>query len=229
MCGRYTNRLSWTDIVRLYRVASYPGPALNLRPRFNVAPTQDVVAVRTREGTGDRELAMLRWGLIPAWTKPDAPQRSPLINARSETVAEKPSFRQAFRRRRCLIVADGFFEWGKGKSGKQPYWITLADRAPFAFAGLWERWEKSPDGKTVDSCAIVTTEANELVARIHDRMPVILAPEDYESWLDIDGTPADRAQSLLRPYPAAAMTAVPVSARVNSVKNDDEGCVEPVG
>lgn len=225
MCGRYTNRLTWSEIVRLYRITSRQ-PALNLQPRYNIAPTQSVAAVRL--GTDGRELAMLRWGLVPSWAK-DIAIGSRMINARAETLAEKPSFRSAFKSRRCLIVADGFYEWQPQPKGpKQPYLIGLKDGEPFAFAGLWERWEKAPDGQPVESCTVVTTEANDLVRPIHDRMPVILAHEDYDTWLDASRNSPDVVGKLLRPFPSDRMEAVPVSTRVNSVRNDDPACLERV-
>ena len=225
MCGRYTNRLTWSEIVKLYRITSRQ-PALNLQPRYNIAPTQDVAAVRRAAGSADRELAMLRWGLVPSWAK-DIAIGARMINARAETLAEKPSFRSAFKSRRCLIVADGFYEWQKQPKGpKQPFLIGLKDGEPFAFAGLWERWEKSPDDKPVESCTIVTTEANDLLKPIHDRMPVILAPDDYDAWLDVAGNSPDKARALLQPFPSERMAMSSVSTRVNSVRNDDPTCIE---
>ena len=148
-----------------------------------------------------------------------------MINARAETVPEKPSFRRAFRSRRCLILADGFYEWRKTYSGKQPYYMRMKDGSPFAFAGLWESWK---NGREIRSCAIITTEANELVGEVHNRMPVILHPEDYELWLDPDFGEKEPLADLLRPYPANEMEAYPVSRRVNSPSNDDPDCVRPV-
>jgi putative SOS response-associated peptidase YedK len=210
-------------MVRLYRITETASP-LNVPVRYNVAPTQDVPAVRPAKA-GGRELAMLRWGLIPAWAK-DEDIGARLINARGETAAELPSFRAAFRRRRCLVAADGFYEWRKaGKGPKQPFLVELADGRPFAFAGLWERWDKAPDGRPLETCTIITTRANELLAPIHDRMPVILPPADYDAWLDVEGTGVEAAKALLRPYPAAAMAAHPVSPRVNNARNDDAACL----
>ena len=222
------------------------GTPLNLRPRYNVAPSQDVAVARAADpgsqsagpgprsgepGTG-RTLAMLRWGLIPAWAKDHAIGHK-LINARSETAAQKPSFRSAFRRRRCLIPADGFYEWqGRGKT-RQPWLFGLRGGAPFVFAGLWERWtvpegaaltgslaERSP-GDSVETCTILTTAANDTVAPVHSRMPVILPPHAWDAWLAGEDVP-------LGPYPADAMTAWPVSTHVNRPANDDPRCVEPV-
>jgi putative SOS response-associated peptidase YedK len=199
------------------------GPLPEILPSYNVAPTQEVAAVLLE--SGERRLEMLRWGLIPSWA--DDPQiGSRMINARSETAAEKPSFRTAFRKRRCLIPADGFYEWQKTGNGKQPYYIHMKDGSPFVFAGLWETW--GGDGKDeIRSCTILTTDPNELIAPIHNRMPVILYPENYELWLDPDVREVDLLSSLLGPYPEDAMEAYPVSRRVNSPANDEPSCIEP--
>ena len=220
MCGRFTLRTPAHRLAQAFGVDTLP----NLRPRYNIAPTQDIVAVRRTDDR--RDLAMLRWGLIPGWAK-DATIGSRLINARAETVAEKPSFRAAFRQRRCLIAADGFYEWQKAGDGpKQPYFIRLKSDEPFAFAGLWERW-RDPAGETVESCTLITTEANETLAPIHPRMPVILPTDAYDGWLDhaVDG--AEALLDLLRPYPGGEMIAVPITRRVNNVRNDDAACIEP--
>ncbi len=206
------------------------GAPLNLRPRYNVAPSQDVAVARDAEE--GRRLAMLRWGLIPAWAKDPAIGHK-LINARSETAAEKPSFRSAFRHRRCLIPADGFYEWQRRGKSRQPWLFGLRDGAPLLFAGLWERWtvpesatltgslaERSP-GDAVETCTILTTTANETVAPVHGRMPVILPPDAWDAWLAGE----DMA---LGPYPADAMTAHPVSTHVNRPANDDPRCVKPI-
>ena len=227
MCGRYSNRFTWKE---LHERLDLIGTPLNLRPRYNVAPNQDVPAVRAAEG--GRTLAMLRWGLIPGWAR-DPTLGHKLINARSETAAEKPSFRSAFRHRRCLIPADGFYEWQRRDGARQPWLFGLRDGAPMLFAGLWERWavpegaaltgslaERSP-GDAVETCTILTTAANETVAPVHGRMPVILAPDAWDAWLAGEEIP-------LGPYPADAMTAHPVSTHVNRPANDDPRCVEPV-
>ncbi len=225
MCGRYTQISSWSELVRLYRITDAATP-LNLRPRYNIAPTQDVSVVRAAPDGGGRTLTRMRWGLVPSWAK-DLAIGARLINARAETVAEKPSFRDAYRRRRCLIPADGFYEWQKRPGGpKQPYLITLKDQRPIAFAGLWECWNKAPDGRPVQTCAIITTEANDLLRPIHGRMPVILDAADHDAWLDADGHDG-AAAALLRPYSSADMRAGPVGAYVNSARNDDPKCVEP--
>src|SRR5262249_19686163 len=157
----------------------------------------------------DRELAMLKWGLIPSWAK-DAAIGYRMINARADTVAQKPSYRSAFRRRRCLLVADGFYEWQKTNDKKQPFFIGMKDESPFAFAGLWEHWE-NPEGEPIESCTIITTEANDLVKEIHDRMPVILPPKNYPVWLDPEVQDPEKLQKLLAQYPAKEMRAYPVS------------------
>ena len=223
MCGRYTAAMSWSELVDLYEITE-TGIPLNVAPRYNVAPTQTVPIVRSVPN--GRELAMVRWGLVPSWSKgPDS--RYSMINARAETVTEKPSFRTPFRRRRCLVPADGFYEWKKANGTKQPYRIALNDGRPFAFAGLWDSWE-SADETAIESCTIIVTDANELVRPIHDRMPVILDPGNHVRWLDVEGTPADEAAEMLRSYPSERMTAYPVSRMVDSPKNDDPKCIEAV-
>jgi putative SOS response-associated peptidase YedK len=196
-----------------------------LTPRFNVAPIQMVPAVRLEPETNKRELVMLKWGLIPAWAK-DAAIGNEMIMARADTVADKPAFRDAFRRCRSLIVADGFYEWQKTNGKKQPYFIGLKDQSPFAFAGLWERWN-NPEGDAVESCALITTEADAIVRPIHDRMPVILQRQDYEQWLDLENQNTMSLQKLLQPYPGEAMMAYPVSSFVNNPRNEASRCVDP--
>lgn len=220
MCGRFSLNAAEAELRRLF---GYDGPALNLAPRYNIAPTQTtpVVAIG-REG--GRALVMMRWGLIPSWSD-DMAIGAKLINARAETVAEKPAFRDAFRRRRCLVPADGFYEWqAVGGDRKQPYRIHRPDGGPFAFAGLWEQWQGA-EGRVL-SFTIVTTEANARLRPIHPRMPVILAPEDHAGWLDA-AAPAEAAGGLLRPCPDDGLVAEPVGPRVNNVKNDDPSCFDP--
>lgn len=197
------------------------GAVPDLEPRFNLAPSQDAPIVRLNTD-GERELAMLRWGLVPSWSKDPKPSYS-TINARAETVAEKPTYRSAFKSRRCLVPADGFYEWQKVGSRKQPWRITMKDDGLFAFAGLWERWER--DG-VIESFTIIVTEANDLMKPIHDRMPVILDPADYDEWLAPE-TNGAAAQALLRPFPPAHMRAYLISTRVNSPRNDDPGVIAP--
>ncbi len=219
MCGRFLLHSPVDILGQAFGITERP----NLAPRYNIAPTQSVAIVRRKEDSG-RELAQVRWGLIPFWAK-TAGIGSQLINARAETVATKPAFREAFRRRRALILADGFYEWQKqeGSKLKQPMLIRRRDGQPFAFAGLWERW-RGPEGE-VQSCTIVTTEANALVAPIHNRMPVILDAASYDRWLD----PAQPAAiDLLRPCPDDWLEAFPVSTRVNNVRNDADELITPL-
>lgn len=220
MCDRFTHRLTWTQIVELYGLLGVE--PVHLEPRCNVAPSQRAPIIR-RAQDGHRQLAMLRWGLIPAWAK-DTAISYKTINARAETVATAPSFRAAFKVRRCIVPASGFYEWQKDGTRKQPYLIEADDESPLSFAGLWERWEHGPE--PIETFTIITTEPNELLAPIHNRMPVILAPEDFDVWLEPKESPI--AQALLRPYPAELMRAVPVSTRVNSPKNDDPAVLESV-
>lgn len=219
MCGRYELHAHPAAIALAFGLEHPP----QLRARYNIAPTQDVPVVRLSPA-GAREIVQVRWGLVPRWAKdPSIGQR--MINARGETVASKPAFRNAFRRHRCLVPANGFYEWMAGSDGrKQPLWIGMRDGGLFGFAGLLERW-LDPDGHPLDSCTILTTQANALIARLHDRMPVIVAPDDYARWLD----PDDPAPSeLVKPYDPARMRFHPVSTRVNSVRHDDASCIEPL-
>ncbi len=195
---------------------------LDLEPSFNVAPTQAILVARCEEPR-QRRLTLLRWGLVPFWSKgPDS--RYSMINARADTIDSKPAYRAPFRKRRCLVAANGFYEWQRGATGKRPFFIGMADGSPFYMAGLWERWT-GRDGTIIESCAIVTTEANGCVSDIHDRMPAILPREDYDAWLDTDLDDPNVLKALLRPYPAEAMCAYPVSTRVNSPANDDDLCM----
>jgi putative SOS response-associated peptidase YedK len=219
MCGRYT--LS-TSIDKLAEEFDLSGSLPDLQSSYNVAPTQEVPAVM--EGNGGRRLEMLRWGLIPSWAD-DPGIGNRMINARSETVAEKPSFRRAFKERRCLIPADGFYEWQKTNGSKQPFYFRMKGWRPFAFAGLWESWYG--DGE-IRSCTILTTAANNLVGEIHPRMPVILPHEVYDLWLDSTVQDRDQLLSLLAPYPTEDMEAHPVSRRVNNPSNNEPQCVESV-
>ncbi len=212
MCGRYSITTAPEALARLFGVE---GPLPNLPPRYNVAPTQPAPVVR--RGVDGLQLVLLRWGLIPAWSKGPG-QRAPLINARADGVADKPAYRDAFRQRRCLVPADGFFEWQAVVGGKRPMRIVRPDRAPFALAGLWERWMPREGSPAVESFAIVTTEANDTLRPIHDRMPVVVAQDDWRAWLH---GPAAVALPLMRPAPNDALVAYPVSARVGNVRNDD--------
>ena len=219
MCGRFTLRSSMADVAKMFGIAADPAAPL----LFNIAPTQAVAAVRVSE-KGGRELCSLKWGLVPSWAD-DLTIGNRLINARAETVATKPAYRQAFKSRRCLVVADGFYEWQKNGRQKQPYYIRLKDDRPFGFAGLWEKWSKA--GQAVESCVLITTDANELVAPIHNRMPVILSPESYDLWLSPETQEIELLQSLLRPYQASEMAAYPVSTRVNSPTFNEPDCIRP--
>jgi putative SOS response-associated peptidase YedK len=221
MCGRFTLTAPHQALAQLFPLFDLP----DVPPNYNVAPTQAVLAVRVPHGQDQPAPALLKWGLVPGWAD-DPALGNRMINARAETAADKPSFRSAFRRRRCLVLANGFYEWGKAGGKKQPYLIRLRGGAPFAFAGLWEHWER--DGRAVDSCTILTTDPNELVKPLHDRMPVILAPPDFALWLDPKVETGPELQGLLRPYAAEAMTAYPVGLRVNSPKNNDAACVTPL-
>lgn len=225
ICGRYTQLRPWSELVALYRItADVPPP--NLPPRYNIAPTQSVPIVRQGNEPDERELALVRWGLLPAWAK-DVRSSYTMINARAETVDQKPAFRQAFRKRRCLVVADGFYEWRSQGGRKQPYYLTLPENRPFAFAGLWEQWRAPEGGEVIESCTIIVCEANPTVMPIHDRMPVILEPDAFEHWLDSKADPA-AMKAMLRPHNGPLLT-VPVSPRVNTVRHDDPECIAPIG
>lgn len=221
MCGRFVLISSVADLQRALQATQL---VMDLHPSFNVAPRQDVLAV-VRDGD-DRRMTWLRWGLIPFWAK-DPTIGDRLINARAETVASKPAFRAALRRRRCLIAADGFYEWQRRGEQKTPMYIHLKSGQPFAFAGLYETWT-SPEGERIESCAIITTGPNELMAPIHNRMPVILLPEEHTLWLDPGVQDTALLQPLLRPYPAEQMEAYEVSRQVNSPHNNSAELLQPV-
>lgn len=196
-----------------------------LPPRYNIAPTQPVPVVRVgREGR--RELVHLRWGLVPYWAK-DPAMGNRLINGRAETAAVRAAFRDPFRFRRCLVAADGFYEWQRTASGKRPYLVRLRDGAAFGFAGVWDRW-RGPDGAALESCAILTTDANDLIRPIHDRMPAIVPRNAHEAWLEPSRRDPAEVAPLLRPLPSEAMTAYQVGTYVNSPDHDDPECVTPV-
>jgi len=214
MCGRFT--LKSPGRVKFDHVDRSNLPSLF--PRYNIAPSQNVLAIVQR--CADREAALLQWGLIPSWSK----EPKGFINARAETIEDKPSFSESFQRRRCLIPADGFYEWQRSGKVAQPYYFQMKDESPFAFAGIWDEW--LGDGNSIASCAIITTRANELLASIHDRMPVILRPESQDQWLD-DSEPVN-LRSLLAPFPASEMTSHAVSYDVNYPKIDNEYLVRRV-
>ncbi len=221
MCGRYS---LIADIQELARQFEFDGTGFENSPRYNVAPTQSVLTVTNRD---QRQAEYMRWGLIPSWAK-DASISNRMINARGETVSQKPSFRNALQRRRCLVLADGFYEWQKVGKGKRPMRIVLKSREPFAFAGLWETW-RNPEGDTVLSCTIITTGANDLLRPIHERMPVILPRELEEFWLDGDITDPAVLSEVLSPYPDESMEAYQVSPQVNKATNDGADLILPAG
>jgi putative SOS response-associated peptidase YedK len=238
MCGRFTLRTPATVLIEHFDLDVRGDRQLPLfEPRYNIAPTQEILVVRSDPADERRKADMMRWGLIPSWsTGAKAGSGPPMINARCETLAEKPMFRSAMRRRRCLIPVDGFYEWQQSASGargkKQPYFIHRPDERPFAFAGLWETWtqrnEPSPeaDRLKIDSCTIVTTEANATLSALHDRMPVVLAPCDYAMWLDPTVEEPAAIKHLLAPCGEEDLVAEPVGTHVNRVANDDPRCVE---
>jgi putative SOS response-associated peptidase YedK len=219
MCGRFTLRSSPAAVAQEFGLFNEP----DLSPRFNIAPGQAVAVVRQGPQGERRGLAYLHWGLIPSWAD-DPSIGDRLANARSETAATKPSFRRAFRSRRCLVVADGFYEWQRTDGRKQPYFVGLKNDRPFGLAGLWERWEKG--GEPVESCTILTTDANELMRPIHERMPVIIPHDEYGLWLDPRCQETGQLGRLLRPFPSEGMVAYRVSTVVNNPKNDVPQCVE---
>lgn len=221
MCGRYTLTLPGEILAEIFGLDEVP----ELSPRYNIAPTQDVAAVRRVPAGAPRSLSMLRWGLVPAWQR-EPRDKALLINARAESLQDKPAFREAFERRRCLIPADGFYEWRGAARQREAWLVKRADSRPFAFAGLWE----PPVGREpghVGTCAIVTTEPNELMKPIHDRMPVILPEGDWNAWLDPDNRSARGLRSLLRPFPSETLTAFRVGPTVNSAGNETPDCVLP--
>ncbi|GLH62255.1 SOS response-associated peptidase [Parageobacillus sp. G301] len=219
MCGRFSLTVGIEQLQSLFGF----GYSENIAPRFNIAPSQQVLTVMEEDGA--RIGKMMKWGLVPSWAN-DPKIGWKMINARAETVDEKASFRRAIKRRRCLILADGFYEWKKEGEKKIPYRFTLQNEQPFAFAGLWETWDKH--GETLYTCTIITTKANELVGMIHDRMPVILPQEWHDAWLDPKLEDTDYIKSLLQPYPAEEMKMYEVSTIVNSPKNDVADCIKPV-
>lgn len=234
MCGRYNLRATPHELAEAFALFREP----EWTPRYNIAPTQQIAAVRRLSAEGPREWALLRWGLIPSWSK-DPSGAARMINARSESVAEKPAFRVPFRRHRCLIPANGYYEWAaqepdapppSGKKSrapaKQPYSITVKERPLIAFAGLWDRW-KNPNGETWETGTILTTAASPGMGHLHERMPVILAPEDFDLWLDPRVQDVDELRGLLVPVPSERMQADPVGTLVNNVRHDSPQCLSP--
>jgi putative SOS response-associated peptidase YedK len=219
MCGRY--RLSRRKQIVEEYFESVSGEE-DWSPRYNIAPTQPVAVIRQNPKEPFRESSLMRWGLITSLAK-DSSRAAMMINARSETASAKPAFRDAFKSRRCLIPADGFYEWQRTGKTKQPYCFEVNDGELFAFAGIWDRW-RDPTGRSVETCSILTTTPNAVTSAIHDRMPVILDPDCYDLWLDPGMTHVDAASELLKPFDARQMRCYPVSARINSVVNDDKEC-----
>ena len=224
MCGRYTLRRSELARAAFAAISDASFDEFTERPRFNLAPSQELPVVRLN-ADGRRVIGLAQWGLIPAWTK--GPPKNKPINARAETVATSGMFRQAFGRRRCLIPADGFYEWQGAKPPKQPYFMQMTDGGLFGFAGLWERWKPQDAEVAIDTFTIITTNPNELMRPIHNRMPVILRPADYAAWLDRE-TPLEAIEGMLNAYDPAVMMAYPVKGLVNSPRNDSSECVEPI-
>jgi putative SOS response-associated peptidase YedK len=226
MCGRYQLSRSPEEIAKWFGTKN---PVPNYPARYNIAPTDPVLAVRFNRKTGERTLDALRWGLVPHWAK-DMTIGARTINARAETLSTTPSFRDAFESRRCLIPAGGFYEWRREGGTKVPYAIVPRDEPVFAFAGLWENWrDRNAEGaEWIRTCTIVTGPPNESVAPIHDRMPVILPPSAWAKWLGEETTNQDELRDMLKPYPSARMLIYPISTRVNSVKNDDAALIEPL-
>ncbi|MFN8413357.1 MAG: SOS response-associated peptidase [Anaerolineales bacterium] len=222
MCGRFTLTINPDEVQDIFGEYSFPE---QFSPRFNIAPTQPVLAIAN---DGKNKADFFLWGLIPAWAK-DPSIANKLINARGETIAEKPSFRGSFKYKRCLILADGFYEWKSRAEvkSKTPHYIHMKDRKPFAMAGLWDEWH-SPDGASVRTCTIITTEPNELMKTLHNRMPVILDPTEYAAWLNPSPQTPDALLHLIKPFPADRMSAYPVSTMVNSPHSDRAELVIPV-
>ena len=222
MCGRFTLKAKVRDLERFFAAMAL----VDLEPRYNIAPSQPVLVARARQRAEDRVLHYVSWGLVPRWAN-DPSIGSRMINARSETAAEKPAFRDAMRYRRCLIPADGFYEWKKLSVGRQPYHFRLLSGKPMAMAGLYESWA-GPNGEQLDSCAILTTRANACVGRVHERMPVLVGAGDFDRWLDPGEQDAEAVADLLQPWPDGAMESHAVSRRVNRTSEQGEGLVAPV-
>jgi putative SOS response-associated peptidase YedK len=223
MCGRYRLSRRKQIVEEYFDTASADDDWV---PRYNIAPIQPVPVIRQHPKEPTRELSLMRWGLIPSWAK-DSSAAARMINARSETAGSKPAFRDALKSRRCLVPADGFYEWVRTGKTKQPFCFEVNEGQLFAFAGIWDRW-KDPSGNTVETCSILTTTPNAATSAIHDRMPVILDPDSYDLWLDPGMRNVAAVSELLKPCDARLMRCYPVSTRINSVVNDDPGCSAPV-
>ncbi len=223
MCGRFALNATPAEIIRHFGVDAVP----ELAPRYNIAPMQPILIIRHpwQQPEARLEAVQVRWGLLPSWAK-DESMADKLINARAESVAEKPAFRSAFRRMRCLIPADGFYEWEATPSGKQPWFLHLKSQELLAFVGLWEHW-KSPDGTELQTATIITTDANEVARPVHERMPVILQPADYAAWLGTQSTLED-LKALLKPLPAELMERYRVSRRMSNARNEGAECIKPI-
>lgn len=223
MCGRFTRQYTWRELVALYRLTDTSPPS-NLQPRYNICPTTTIDAVLERDGK--RTLEQMRWGLIPSWwNKPLKEMRLSTFNARAETVASKPMFRAAFKRNRCIIPASGYYEWQTTPDGKQPYYFTAKDGSILSIAGLWDEWKDKESGKVIRSCTMIITEPNKLAAKVHDRMPVLLSPKQFASWLS-----GKAGTEVLKPAPERMLQMWPVSKRVNSSRadGDDATLIEKV-
>ncbi|MFQ5854445.1 MAG: SOS response-associated peptidase [Anaerolineae bacterium] len=221
MCGRFALATSVEDIAAEFGISEV---SVEHEPRYNIAPSQDILVLVKN---GERRLDMFRWGLVPHWAR-EPNLRYSMINARAETVAEKPSYRVPFAKRRCLVIADGFYEWQKVGDKKIPMYIRLKSGHPIGFAGLWDVWVPADGGDPLKSCTIITTTPNELLAPIHNRMPVILPRDAIDDWLTLDGSNQEELLALLKPYPAAELEAYAVSRYVNSPANDSPKCIQPV-
>jgi len=228
MCGRFRLTAKERYVAEHFDLDNSGSDEVSLAPRYNIAPTQPAAIIRQHPKQPGRVLSLMRWGMVPAWAK-EASIGARMINAVAESAAEKPAFREPLSRRRCLVPADGFYEWQKlGAKEKQPFHFGMSDDSLFAFAGLWERWRNPSGGEYINSFTILTTSANSLVAAIHDRMPVILRPENYELWLDPGFTDPRGVADLLKPFEARLMKKYPVSTRVNRAENDDPECIQEI-
>jgi putative SOS response-associated peptidase YedK len=221
MCGRFTLHTSLEELLEYFNIASMDD--MEMAYRYNIAPSQDILAIV--QGKEGNRAGFLKWGLVPSWAK-DPKMGYNMINARAESIHEKPSFKKLIRRRRCIIAADGFYEWKKEGSQKQPYYIRMKNQQLFSFAGLWDRWEH--DGKILTTCTVITTKANDCMESIHDRMPVILTREAESIWLDRSVEDEALLKPLLIPYDAKEMEAFPVSSRVNHAKVDAADMIQPI-